>query len=80
MLAALANGKHVLCEKPLTLNAAEAIEVAIAAKAANRLVMEALFSRFIPSMIKVREILASGKYIYLSFVSLRHDGDSLCKL
>jgi D-xylose 1-dehydrogenase (NADP+, D-xylono-1,5-lactone-forming) len=55
-LRALAAGKHVLCEKPLALNATEAEEMAAAATAAGRLLMEAAMYRFHPRM---RRLVAS---------------------
>jgi D-xylose 1-dehydrogenase (NADP+, D-xylono-1,5-lactone-forming) len=47
-LKALAAGKHVLCEKPLVLSAAEVDELGQAAAAANRVVMEAFMYRLHP--------------------------------
>ncbi|EOD64471.1 Gfo/Idh/MocA family protein [Amycolatopsis vancoresmycina] len=60
-LAALAAGKHVLCEKPFTANAAEAREVASAAAASDRVVMEAFHYRYHPLALRVEEIVASGE-------------------
>ncbi len=64
-LAALAAGKHVLCEKPFTSNAAEAVTVAEAAAeaAADRglVVLEAFHYRYHPLAHRMREIVASGE-------------------
>jgi predicted dehydrogenase len=59
-LLAIAAGKHVLVEKPFTLNAREAEEVAEAARRAGVVVLEAMWSRFLPSMVRIREIIAAG--------------------
>jgi predicted dehydrogenase len=56
---ALNAGKPVLCEKPFTINAAEAREMKAAADANGVALMEAMWARFLPHMYKVREILAS---------------------
>jgi predicted dehydrogenase len=55
--AALAAGKHVLCEKPFTANADEAAEVAAVAAGSGRVVMEAFHYRYHPLAARVREIL-----------------------
>ena len=49
-LAAIANGKHVLCEKPLALNFAEARRMAAAARKAGVRHMTAFTYRFVPAM------------------------------
>ncbi len=59
--AALAAGKHVLCEKPFTANAAEAREIAALAAASDRVVMEAFHYRYHPLALRVEEIVASGE-------------------
>ena len=53
-------GKAVLCEKPFTINAKEAREVVAAAKRNRAFLMEAMWSRFLPVLVKVRELLAAG--------------------
>jgi predicted dehydrogenase len=59
--AALAAGKHVLCEKPFTANAAEAREIAEQAAQSDRVVMEAFHYRYHPLALRVEEIIASGE-------------------
>lgn len=59
ILAARA-GKAILCEKPFTLNAAEATEALAAVEAAGVFFMEAFMYRCSPQMRKVRELLESG--------------------
>jgi len=53
-------GKHVLVEKPLTLNAREARVLVDLAREKNLLVQEAMWTRFLPHMVRIREILAAG--------------------
>jgi predicted dehydrogenase len=60
-LAALAAGKHVLVEKAFTLNADQARAVAREAAARGLLVMEAMWTRFLPHMAFVRDVVASGR-------------------
>ena len=59
--AALDAGKHVLCEKPFTANAAEAREIAELAAKSDRVVMEAIQYRYHPLTLRVEEIIASGE-------------------
>jgi predicted dehydrogenase len=59
--AALAAGKHVLCEKPFTANAAEAREIAGVAAQSDRVVMEAFHYRYHPMALRIEEIIASGE-------------------
>ena len=58
--AALAAGKHVLCEKPFTSNAVEAEEIAAAAATSDRIVMEAFHYRYHPVAARMREVVTSG--------------------
>lgn len=59
-LLALRAGKHVLIEKAFTLTAAQALEVVEAGEAAGLVVMEAMWTRFLPHMLRIREIIAAG--------------------
>jgi predicted dehydrogenase len=56
-IAALRAGKHVLCEKPIALDAGEAREMQAAAEAAGRLLLEALMYRFTPLMRKAMRLI-----------------------
>jgi len=59
-ILALNAGKPVLCEKPFAVNADEARQMRDAAKQNNVALMEAMWTRYLPHIYKVREILASG--------------------
>lgn len=53
-------GKHILCEKPLTMNRADTQLVIDAAKKNHVLLMEAYMYRFHPQTLKVVELVRSG--------------------
>jgi predicted dehydrogenase len=59
-LAAAKNGKHIMCEKPLGLNAGEVREMYEAARDAGVVHMTAFTYRFAPSMRYLRHLLKSG--------------------
>lgn len=54
-------GKHILCEKPLALNAAECAEMEAAAQQHSVLLMEAFMYRFHPQTQRVLELLQGGE-------------------
>jgi xylose dehydrogenase (NAD/NADP) len=60
ILAALAAGKHVLCEKPLTMSAADTLEVFDAAEAAGRVLMEAYMWPHHPRARRILQLVAAG--------------------
>jgi predicted dehydrogenase len=61
MLAAIKANKHVLCEKPFTSNAAQAREVADAAKGTGLVVMEAFHYRYHPMARRMENVVRSGE-------------------
>ncbi|MBL8514154.1 MAG: Gfo/Idh/MocA family oxidoreductase, partial [Betaproteobacteria bacterium] len=58
--ACLVAGKPVLCEKPLVLNAATAGELIALAREKNTLLMEAVWTRFLPIYAEVRQWLQAN--------------------
>ena len=60
-LTALAAGKAVLCEKPFAINAAQTERMVAAARAAGVFLMEAMWVRFLPHQIGLRELVAAGR-------------------
>ncbi len=60
-IAALEAGKHVLCEKPFTANAAEARHVAETAQRCERVVAEAFHWRYHPMARRMVEVVGSGE-------------------
>ncbi|KAI4239996.1 MAG: hypothetical protein LQ352_007744, partial [Teloschistes flavicans] len=53
-------GKHVLCEKAFTTNAAQARKLVETAKAKNLFIMEAVWTRFFPLSLHVRKFIEDG--------------------
>ncbi len=60
-LLALDHQKHVLCEKPMGVNRTEVARMIEKAKEKNLFLMEALWSRFLPNIIKTKELIDSGE-------------------
>jgi predicted dehydrogenase len=60
VLAAVATGKHVLCEKPLAMNYADAQEMAVAADRAGVRHMTAFTYRFVPAMRYLAHLVQRG--------------------
>ena len=54
-------GKHVLCEKPLALNAQQGRRMAQVARERGELLMEAMWTRFLPSYRVLVDVLGSGR-------------------
>jgi predicted dehydrogenase len=67
-LKAIAAGKHVLCEKPFTSNAAEAETVRDAADGTGLVVMEAFHYRYHPLAQRMHDIVAGGELGTLHYV------------
>ena len=59
-LLAIDAGKHVLVEKPFTINQAQAERVRAAAQARGVMVMEAMWSRFLPMHETIRGLISGG--------------------
>jgi predicted dehydrogenase len=70
---ALEAGKHVLVEKPFTLNAAEAQKLVDLAASKKLVVLEAMWTRWMPHMIRIRELLAAGALGELRSLIADHD-------
>lgn len=59
-IAALAAGKHVLCEKPLALNYEQAHLMAAAATKNNRILVEAVWNQWHPRFARIVELVNGG--------------------
>lgn len=59
-MLALDAGKHVLVEKAFTVNAAEARSVVDLAHERGLVALEAMWTRWLPHMVRIREIIAAG--------------------
>lgn len=72
MLMCIEHGKHILCEKPFTVNEQQARIIFDKAKERGLFVCEAVWTRFMPCVKRIREIMESGelgepRYIEASF-------------
>ncbi len=72
---ALLGGKHVLIEKPFTLNGNEAQEIVDLAASKGLVALEAMWTRFLPHMVRIRQILATGALGQIRSVSAFHVQD-----
>jgi 1,5-anhydro-D-fructose reductase (1,5-anhydro-D-mannitol-forming) len=59
-IACLGAGKHVLCEKPVAMNFAQAERMAAAARESGRVCGISYFRRLYPKLIRTKELLAEG--------------------
>ena len=59
-LLALNAGKHVLIEKAFTMNAREAQDIVDFAESKGLVALEAMWTRFLPHMVRLREIIQEG--------------------
>ena len=68
-------GKHILCEKPLGINTAEAREMFEAASQNDVVLMEGMWTRFFPLMCDLREKIARGEFgeLYQAELSLGYN-------
>ena len=76
-LQALAAGKHVLCEKPATLNVSQLEQVLAAARRHDRLFMEAMKPPFFPLYQRLRRHLAADPIGPIGFVRAGHCDSTL---
>lgn len=76
ILKSLDAGKHVLCEKPLAMSAAECEEIAGKAEATGLKVLEGFMYRFHPRFEKLQELLAAGAVGKVTFLHVGHSFDA----
>ncbi len=60
-ISCISNGKNVLCEKPITLNDRQFKEISKLAREKKVFLMEAMWTWFLPTILKAREWLEAGK-------------------
>jgi predicted dehydrogenase len=59
-IAALRAGRHVLCEKPMAINEAEAERMVTEARMAGRLLGVSYYRRLYPKLIRAKQLIAEG--------------------
>jgi predicted dehydrogenase len=60
-MLAIKAGKACLVEKPMTINLTEAASLVAAARAGGTFLMEAMWTRFLPHVVRIRELIAAGR-------------------
>lgn len=78
VILALQQGKHVLCEKPITVNLKDARELVQIAREKNKFLMEAVWTRFLPCIQLVRKYVFQDKVlgqVYRLFTDFAYDAD-----
>lgn len=63
-------GKHVVCEKPITLNEVEATKLYELAKKQNCFLMEAMWTKFLPVTKAVKSWMEAGRIGEVKYMSL----------
>jgi predicted dehydrogenase len=69
-IEAMSCGKHVLCEKPMAVNAADVKEMIAASKKYNVFLMEALWSRFNPAIRQVNKLVSNGAIGDVNYINV----------
>lgn len=72
VMQALSAGKHVLCEKPFAINAKQASEMFDLAKRESLFLMEAMWTRFLPHIKRILELIEAGEIGEPRFVIADH--------
>ena len=68
-LLCLNNGKSVLCEKPFSVSAKEAVKMVNCARKNRLFLMEAMWTRFLPCITRVRQWIKDGRIGDIKYVS-----------
>jgi predicted dehydrogenase len=71
-MLAIEAGKAVLVEKPFTMNAAQACSLVAAARERGSFLLEAMWTRFLPHVVAIREVLAAGTLGDVVLVTAEH--------
>ncbi|MCE2611995.1 Gfo/Idh/MocA family oxidoreductase [Flavobacteriaceae bacterium D16] len=79
-IQAMEHGKHVLCEKPMGVNREETSRMLNVAREKQVFFMEALWSRFMPAIVRAKELIDSGtlgdiRYLHADFAFYALDRD-----
>lgn len=68
-IQAMENGKHVLCEKPLAINAKEAQSILEVSRRTQKFFMEALWTRFNPNFIEIKNRIDKGELGQIKYIN-----------